>query len=136
MAGKCSLSFQYLRLLPQGLQYSHAHSGPGFLISDFESNRIIGNLQFEGAQTIMGSSSRLPISGPVKTVHTYMNMCVVFASVFVLLGARSTDSFDDYRSFHSFTLPNGTTVQTCPPALGTCIYSDMYCRLLILSVFL
>ncbi|KAI5120168.1 hypothetical protein M0805_008435 [Coniferiporia weirii] len=68
--------------------------GPGFRVSDFESNSIIGNLQFQGAQTIM-NTSRTAISGPITSVHTYLNM-----------------------SFHSFTLPNGTTVQTCPPALG------------------
>ncbi|KAH8110485.1 Neutral/alkaline nonlysosomal ceramidase [Phellopilus nigrolimitatus] len=68
--------------------------GPGFRISDFASNEIIGGLQFQAAQTIMGQA-RTAISGPVKSVHTYLNM-----------------------SFHSFTLPNGTTVQTCPPALG------------------
>ncbi|EJD08259.1 Neutral/alkaline nonlysosomal ceramidase [Fomitiporia mediterranea MF3/22] len=69
--------------------------GPGFRISDFESNRIIGDLQFQAAQTLMNAQNRTQISGPVKSVHTYLNM-----------------------SFHSFTLPNGTTVQTCPPALG------------------
>lgn len=52
------------------------HSGPAFQISDFASNSIIGNLQFTGAQTVMSSSSRLPISGPVKSVHTYLNMYV------------------------------------------------------------
>ncbi|KAL5531837.1 hypothetical protein ACEPAF_5400 [Sanghuangporus sanghuang] len=69
--------------------------GPGFRISDFGSNRIIGNLQFEAAQSIMSSPSLTSISGPVRSVHAYLNM-----------------------SFHQFTLPNGTTVQTCPPALG------------------
>ncbi|KAI0820986.1 Neutral/alkaline nonlysosomal ceramidase [Irpex lacteus] len=68
--------------------------GPGFRISDFESNRIIGQLQADAAKTLMSQS--LPaVSGPVKYVHTYLNM-----------------------SFHSFQLPNGTTVQTCPAALG------------------
>ncbi|KAF8993031.1 Neutral/alkaline nonlysosomal ceramidase [Cyathus striatus] len=68
--------------------------GPGFRISDFESNRIIGEKQFEGARTIMNSSLR-PISGSVKSVHVYLNM-----------------------ANHSFALPNGTTVQTCPAAMG------------------
>jgi neutral ceramidase len=68
--------------------------GPGFLISDYESNRIIGTYQYEAAKSVMGSSL-VPVTGPVASVHTYMNM-----------------------SFHSFTLANGTTVQTCPPAMG------------------
>lgn len=68
--------------------------GPGFRTSDFESNRIIGNLQFQGAQTIM-NGQLAPVSGTVKSVHAYLNM-----------------------AFHTFTLPNGTSVQTCPAALG------------------
>ncbi|KAA1470483.1 Neutral/alkaline nonlysosomal ceramidase [Dentipellis sp. KUC8613] len=68
--------------------------GPGFRTSDFESNRIIAQYQVDGAKTLM-SGSLAPVSGAVKSVHTYLNM-----------------------SFHSFTLPNGTTVQTCPPAMG------------------
>ncbi|CDO72669.1 hypothetical protein BN946_scf184985.g88, partial [Trametes cinnabarina] len=69
-------------------------SGPGFRISDFESNRIIAQHQVDGAKTLM-SQQLTPITGTVKWVHTYMNM-----------------------SFRSFNLPNGTTVQTCPPAMG------------------
>ncbi|KAI0343537.1 Neutral/alkaline nonlysosomal ceramidase [Trametopsis cervina] len=68
--------------------------GPGFRISDFESNRIIGQKQVDGAKTLM-SQKLAPVSGPVSFVHTYLNM-----------------------SFHQFKLPNGTTVQTCPAALG------------------
>ena len=50
--------------------------GPGFQISDFESNRIIAQRQVDGAKTIM--SQTLPaVSGAVKYVHTYMNMYVV-----------------------------------------------------------
>ncbi|GJE97341.1 neutral/alkaline nonlysosomal ceramidase [Phanerochaete sordida] len=74
-------------------QDCHAR-GPGFRISDFESNRIIAQRQVDGARALMGVD--LPkVAGPVKYVHTYLNM-----------------------SFHEFQLPNGTTVQTCPPALG------------------
>ncbi|TFK97318.1 Neutral/alkaline nonlysosomal ceramidase [Pterulicium gracile] len=69
--------------------------GPGFRISDFESNRIIGEKQFFGARDVMQGTRRSAVSGGVKGVHTYLNM-----------------------AFHSFQLPNGTTVQTCPPALG------------------
>ncbi|KAH9888505.1 Neutral/alkaline nonlysosomal ceramidase [Cubamyces lactineus] len=68
--------------------------GPGFRISDFESNKIIAQYQVDGAKTLMGQQLT-PITGLVKWVHTYMNM-----------------------SFRSFTLPNGTSVQTCPPAMG------------------
>ncbi|KIL62472.1 hypothetical protein M378DRAFT_1053387 [Amanita muscaria Koide BX008] len=68
--------------------------GPGFRISDFESNRIIGQSQFEGARTVM-DSPLTPVSGSVRSVHVYLNM-----------------------SFHQFMLPNGTTVSTCPAALG------------------
>ncbi|KAK0468856.1 Neutral/alkaline nonlysosomal ceramidase [Armillaria novae-zelandiae] len=68
--------------------------GPGFRVSDFESNRIIGEKQFEGAHTIM-EGSLAPVSGAVRSVHVYMNM-----------------------ANHTFTLPNGTTVQTCPAAMG------------------
>ncbi|KAK2463027.1 hypothetical protein APHAL10511_004682 [Amanita phalloides] len=68
--------------------------GPGFRISDFESNRIIGELQYEGARTIM-DGARTPVSGSVRSVHVYLDM-----------------------SWHQFTLSNGTTVRTCPAALG------------------
>ncbi|KAJ8515814.1 hypothetical protein ONZ45_g6805 [Pleurotus djamor] len=68
--------------------------GPGFRISDFESNRIIGDAQFQGARTLM-SRALAPVQGAVRSVHAYLNMAT-----------------------HSFALPNGTTVSTCPPALG------------------
>lgn len=51
-------------------------SGPGFRISDFESNRIIGTAQFQGAQTIMNGPLS-SVSGTVKSVHINMNMFVV-----------------------------------------------------------
>jgi neutral ceramidase len=47
--------------------------GPGFRISDFESNRLIGLAQMQGAQEIM-EGSRSSVSGGVKSVHIYMNM--------------------------------------------------------------
>ncbi|KAH7916139.1 Neutral/alkaline nonlysosomal ceramidase [Hygrophoropsis aurantiaca] len=68
--------------------------GPGFRISDFESNRLIGLAQFSGAQKVM-EGSMSPVNGGVRSVHTYLNM-----------------------ANHTFTLLNGTTAQTCPPALG------------------
>ncbi|PBK59198.1 Neutral/alkaline nonlysosomal ceramidase [Armillaria solidipes] len=75
--------------------------GPGFRVSDFESNRIIGEKQFEGARTIM-EGSLAPVSGAVRSVHVYMNM-----------------------ANHTFTLPNGTTVQTCPAAMGRSNYFSL-----------
>ncbi|GLB38061.1 putative neutral/alkaline non-lysosomal ceramidase, C-terminal [Lyophyllum shimeji] len=68
--------------------------GPGFRISDFESNRIIGDKQFRAAQAVM-NGPRTPVSGAVRSVHMYMNM-----------------------STHTFKLPNGTQVSTCPAAMG------------------
>ncbi|KII95439.1 hypothetical protein PLICRDRAFT_48400 [Plicaturopsis crispa FD-325 SS-3] len=68
--------------------------GPGFRISDFESNSIIGQLQADAAKTLM-SQTLSPVTGAVKYVHIYLNM-----------------------ANHTFQLPNGTTAQTCPPALG------------------
>ncbi|KAF9525003.1 Neutral/alkaline nonlysosomal ceramidase [Crepidotus variabilis] len=68
--------------------------GPGFRISDFESNRIVGEKQFQGAQKIM-SGSLTAVHGTVNSVHTYITM-----------------------ANHSFILPNGTKVSTCPAAMG------------------
>ncbi|KAH7917899.1 Neutral/alkaline nonlysosomal ceramidase [Leucogyrophana mollusca] len=68
--------------------------GPGFRISDFESNRLIGLAQFTGAQTVM-NGSMAPVNGAVRWVHTYLDM-----------------------ANHTFTLPNGTAARTCPAALG------------------
>ena len=47
--------------------------GPGFRISDFESNRIIGEKQFLGAKSIMNGPLTY-VNGPVKSVHTYVKM--------------------------------------------------------------
>ncbi len=49
--------------------------GPGFQISDFESNRLIAQKQVDGAHTLM-SQSLAQVQGPVTFVHTYMNMYV------------------------------------------------------------
>lgn len=71
--------------------------GPGFRVSDFYSNYLIGLAQYEGAQAVMNDddNNRVPVSGSVRSVHQYVNM-----------------------SSYTFTLPNGTTVTTCPAALG------------------
>ncbi|KAG8750799.1 hypothetical protein FRC14_000216 [Serendipita sp. 396] len=69
--------------------------GPGFQVSDFESNYLIGSYQFEGAKNIMTSSSLTSVAGSVRSVHVYINM-----------------------SNYTFTLPNGTTARTCKPAMG------------------
>ncbi|GJJ12006.1 hypothetical protein Clacol_006244 [Clathrus columnatus] len=42
--------------------------GPGFRVSDFYSNYLIGLAQFEGAQTVM-NGQRIPVSGSVRSVH-------------------------------------------------------------------
>ncbi|KAF9041756.1 Neutral/alkaline nonlysosomal ceramidase [Hymenopellis radicata] len=68
--------------------------GPGFRISDFESNRIIGEKQYLGARSVM-EGTRSPVLGAVRSVHVYMQM-----------------------ANHTFTLPNGTQAQTCPGAMG------------------
>ncbi|KAF9517641.1 hypothetical protein BS47DRAFT_1290680 [Hydnum rufescens UP504] len=68
--------------------------GPGFRISDFESNRIIGTNQFNAAKILMESSLG-PVTGAVKALHTYVEI-----------------------SNYTFQLPNGTTVHTCPAAMG------------------
>ncbi|CAA7260368.1 unnamed protein product [Cyclocybe aegerita] len=68
--------------------------GPGFRISDFESNKIIGQLQFEGARGIMNGPLS-PVQGAVKSVHAYVAM-----------------------ANHSFQLADGRTVSTCPAAMG------------------
>lgn len=50
--------------------------GPGFRISDFESNRIIAQLQVDGARSLM-NGKLAPVTGVVRSVHTYLKMCVV-----------------------------------------------------------
>ncbi|KAL0061431.1 hypothetical protein AAF712_011725 [Marasmius tenuissimus] len=72
----------------------HAVAQRKIVTVDFESNRLIGEAQFKGAQTIMNGNLS-PVSGAVRSVHVYVNM-----------------------ANHTFTLTNGTRAQTCPPALG------------------
>lgn len=69
--------------------------GPGFRISDAESNRLIALNQSNMAQQLYKGSSRTPIAGGVKSLHTFVDM-----------------------SQYSFTTSNGTNVTTCPAALG------------------
>lgn len=98
--------------------YSLCHfSGPGFQVSDFESNRIIGNMQFEAARTIMNGELS-PVAGAVKSVHAYMNMSVpiLHSDSFPISCYKSNALFS--RAFREFKLPNGTSVSTCPAALG------------------
>jgi hypothetical protein len=52
------------------------YRGPGFRISDFESNRIIGEAQFQGAQNVMNNGFLNPVQGRVKSVHAYVTMYV------------------------------------------------------------
>ncbi|KAN0078212.1 Neutral/alkaline nonlysosomal ceramidase [Tylopilus felleus] len=88
--------------------------GPGFRISDFSSNFLIGNAQFKAARGVMESlapqtiftsqdttietaktTTLTSVKGAVRSVHVYMNMMN-----------------------YTFALPNGTTARTCPAALG------------------
>ncbi|KIJ45376.1 hypothetical protein M422DRAFT_46823 [Sphaerobolus stellatus SS14] len=68
--------------------------GPGFRVSDFESNLIIGQTQAQGAQGIL-NGQLTPVVGSVRSVHQFINM-----------------------PSYVFTLANGSTVLTCPPAMG------------------
>ncbi|KAL8283578.1 hypothetical protein RQP46_005681 [Phenoliferia psychrophenolica] len=68
--------------------------GPGFRVSDFESNRIIGTNQHNAAIALM-SSSLTAISGPIKSTHQYTTM-----------------------ANYTFPLANGTEAKLCPAALG------------------
>lgn len=53
--------------------------GPGFRISDFESNRIIAQLQVDGARSLM-NGQLAPVTGSVRSVHTYLDMYVNYLS--------------------------------------------------------
>jgi hypothetical protein len=66
----------YIRRLNDGLP-----RGPGFRISDFESNRIIAQLQADGARSLM-SGQLAPVTGAVRSVHTYLDMYVNYLSTF------------------------------------------------------
>ncbi|KAF1951526.1 neutral ceramidase precursor [Byssothecium circinans] len=71
--------------------------GPFFGLNDggVKSCYEIGKRQYEGAKGIFTSNSFTPISGSVRSFHTFVN-------------------FSNY----TFALKNGTTVSTCPAALG------------------
>ncbi|KAF2634334.1 neutral ceramidase precursor [Massarina eburnea CBS 473.64] len=71
--------------------------GPFFGLNDggVKSCYEIGKRQYEGAKGIFTSSSFTPITGNVRSFHTFV----------------------DYSNF-TFTLQNGTTVSTCPAAMG------------------
>ena len=68
----------------------------------------------------MQNTSIPKISGPVKAVHQYVNMCVVFLPLLRVtrLTLVCLASLAAHRSSYTFTLPNGTSVTTCPPAMG------------------
>ncbi|KAJ7775713.1 Neutral/alkaline nonlysosomal ceramidase [Mycena maculata] len=69
--------------------------GPGFTLDSygFHSNEMIAQIQVDAAQSLMNSTLS-PVTGTVRSVHVYLDM-----------------------ANHSFIL-NGTTVQTCPAAMG------------------
>lgn len=69
------------------------HRGPGFRLSDFASNLLIGNAQFEATRQVAESSSPsviftspdttietanttalTDVKGSVRSVHVYLNM--------------------------------------------------------------
>ncbi|KAJ7618532.1 Neutral/alkaline nonlysosomal ceramidase [Roridomyces roridus] len=70
--------------------------GPGFTLDSlgFHSNEMIAQIQVDAAKKLM-SSTLSPVTGSVRSVHVYLNM-----------------------ANHTFALPNGTQVQTCPAAMG------------------
>lgn len=63
------------------------YRGPGFRISDFESNRIIGEAQFLGAQKVMNGLLS-PVQGHVKSAHAYVTMFVEFPLRLLVLQSR------------------------------------------------
>ncbi|KAG8862295.1 hypothetical protein FRB96_001874 [Tulasnella sp. 330] len=70
-------------------------TGPGYQLSDFKSNEIIGTRQFDAARTLMEDTKLTPVEGPIRSLHSYVDM-----------------------SNYTFILTNGTEVTTCSPALG------------------
>lgn len=70
--------------------------GPGFRDDPygFSSNFIIGTKQYEAAKKLATGSSLAAVSGPVRSIHQWVNM-------------------DNY----TFTL-NGKSLKTCPAAMG------------------
>ncbi|KAJ7983174.1 Neutral/alkaline nonlysosomal ceramidase [Mycena polygramma] len=70
--------------------------GPGFTLDSFgfHSNEMIAQIQVDAAKSLVGSNLA-PVTGSVRSVHVYLDM-----------------------ANHTFTLPNGTTVGTCPAAMG------------------
>ncbi|KAJ7661420.1 Neutral/alkaline nonlysosomal ceramidase [Mycena polygramma] len=70
--------------------------GPGFTLDSFgfHSNEMIAQIQVDAAKSLVGSKLA-PVTGSVRSVHVYLDM-----------------------ANHTFTLPNGTTVGTCPAAMG------------------
>jgi hypothetical protein len=67
-------SFLCIKTYTDNLFLLRISRGPGFRISDFESNRIIGQAQFEATRTVMEESNMTAVSGSVKSVHVYLDM--------------------------------------------------------------
>ncbi|KAJ6544353.1 Neutral/alkaline nonlysosomal ceramidase [Mycena capillaripes] len=70
--------------------------GPGFTLDSFgfHSNEMIAQIQVDAAKSLM-NKQLAPVTGSVRSVHIYLDM-----------------------ANHTFALPNGTTVGTCPAAMG------------------
>jgi hypothetical protein len=79
--------------------------GPGFTLDayGFHSNAMIAQIQVDAAKKLMGSSLA-PVAGSVRSVHIYLDM-----------------------ANHTFALPNGTTVGTCPAAMGALSLLFCFC---------
>ena len=58
-----------------------------------------------------------PVTGGVKSAHTYLAMYVLGSGTLWIVFCVLTQ-LDWVRANHKFTLPNGTTVSTCPAAMG------------------
>ncbi|KAG9312567.1 Neutral/alkaline nonlysosomal ceramidase [Chiua virens] len=89
--------------------------GPGFRVSDFASNFMIGDAQFQAARGVMESMSpQVIFTSPDTTIET--------ANTTGLMGVkgsvRSVHVYMDMMNY-TFTLPNGTIARTCPAALGS-----------------
>ncbi|KAJ7074829.1 Neutral/alkaline nonlysosomal ceramidase [Mycena belliarum] len=71
--------------------------GPAFTSDPygFTSNAVIGSRQADAARAILHGGGMKPVKGNVRSLHVYVDM-----------------------SQHEFTLANGTTVRTCPAAMG------------------
>ncbi|THH09040.1 hypothetical protein EW146_g8799, partial [Bondarzewia mesenterica] len=85
--------------------------GPGFRISDFESNRIIAQLQVDGAHTLMNSlstPSRCPTVPPSRRVlRLWVRIIALAVQLAAMLLTNHTSRF--ISMFPGFSFAGGTT---------------------------